>query len=865
MSKVRPLFAFTGRVRKCPNRTLQSRRSPIVRAVGPVIDMLENRQLLSAVTFSNGIVTVTGSTTAANHMQVGLSTSGSELTANNGQGQLQTYDTSSVKGISIVGGSGNDYVYIDKAITVPATINSGDGNDIIRDGGGDNTIIAGNGNDFFLDQGSTALNLGNGADTVWGNNFGETITAGNGKDVITEGSGNNVITAGDGNDNISTWSGNDTISVGNGASTISSGPGNDSIVTGTGSDTVTPGDGTNVVTEGSSKTDVVPPLGTTTINTAPGTPSFPGSPVVTPPPQSPDTIPSTPVTGANSWVSHPASKSSDSSAPQAVAEVLAPALTVGIGVDVRAVASTVGAGSPVTTNYQWDFGDSSGEYNNLDGYNATHIYNTPGTYTIKLTVTNELNKVSTVSVPITIAPDTRKQIYVDSVNGNDANPGTINAPLKTATAADANVTANTEVFFKRGESFVFNSTFRIQTTNVVVGAYGSGADPIVVQPASSVNAVMFDTWYNNYGSTIQDLQFTTATANQTGRPFAIQPRGVDETVLRCTFLNVEYGINCNGSPIGLNVIDSSSPNSDGEQAYLVWAQGSDMSIIGNFAANSVREHIVRSETTNDILVADNTFTNNDGKGCIEIHAGTYAWVSGNNVTNGDIRVGPLGINEAVSVVTQYSTIEDNTVNHSEINVDSGAHDVSIRNNIIKQNADVALININSLDGKGRYVSDVYVLNNTGIDSNTFSNFLRVWSATQGIVMDNNLFVDPSLTVGAYTSAPVYVSEANLSNFTQITGNVWQTPAINLGWANGGINYVGSTWTSSGYLTINNWNNMSVVGTDDFANTTLNSNYAPASGSVAATADSAVAGMFNDFYGNARLTNGSGWSAGAVQV
>ena len=59
----------------------------------------------------------------------------------------------------------------------------------------------------------------------------------------------------------------------------------------------------------------------------------------------------------------------------------------------------------------------------MPGFNASHIYNSPGTYTITLTVTNDLNQSSSVSAKITIGADNRRPIYVNRPTGNDGNNG----------------------------------------------------------------------------------------------------------------------------------------------------------------------------------------------------------------------------------------------------------------------------------------------------------------------------------------------------------------------------------------------------------------------------------------------------------
>ena len=48
--------------------------------------------------------------------------------------------------------------------------------------------------------------------------------------------------------------------------------------------------------------------------------------------------------------------------------------------------TVLGSGTAVTANYKWDFGDTtSGSVNDvLPGFNAAHVYSTPGTYTLTL-------------------------------------------------------------------------------------------------------------------------------------------------------------------------------------------------------------------------------------------------------------------------------------------------------------------------------------------------------------------------------------------------------------------------------------------------------------------------------------------------
>src|SRR5947199_10277798 len=51
--------------------------------------------------------------------------------------------------------------------------------------------------------------------------------------------------------------------------------------------------------------------------------------------------------------------------------------------------TSFGAGEAISSRFQWNFGDPRGDYNKLPGFNAAHVYDTPGTYKLTLRVTNE--------------------------------------------------------------------------------------------------------------------------------------------------------------------------------------------------------------------------------------------------------------------------------------------------------------------------------------------------------------------------------------------------------------------------------------------------------------------------------------------
>src|SRR5205823_10238829 len=128
------------------------------------------------------------------------------------------------------------------------------------------------------------------------------------------------------------------------------------------------------------------------------------------------------------------------------------------------------------------------------------------TYTIKLTITNALGKSSVASQQVTIGADNRRVIYVDSSNGNDNNGGTSqSSAIRSLAKASTMVRDNTEILFRRGQTFASGAAFMTPYTNVLIGAYGSGAKPIINQSSRINGSVLFSVQEQSVGITIRDL------------------------------------------------------------------------------------------------------------------------------------------------------------------------------------------------------------------------------------------------------------------------------------------------------------------------------------------------------------------------
>ncbi|OHD39079.1 MAG: hypothetical protein A2015_01390 [Spirochaetes bacterium GWF1_31_7] len=143
-------------------------------------------------------------------------------------------------------------------------------------------------------------------------------------------------------------------------------------------------------------------------------------------------------------------------------------------------------------DYQWDFGDGSPVFR---GFNASHVYEIPGTYTVTLTVRDASGKTDTETVSIEVLKRDGAVYYVDAILGDDSydglsqvHSGGANGPWKTASRAFSEMATD---LYKSGDSILFKrgQTFDLNVSEITPGAwpawgymfgtYGDGAKPII--------------------------------------------------------------------------------------------------------------------------------------------------------------------------------------------------------------------------------------------------------------------------------------------------------------------------------------------------------------------------------------------------
>ena len=180
-----------------------------------------------------GVLKVDG--TAGNDV-ITVATAGGNITARLGNAS-QTFAASGINRVEVYAGDGIDSVDL-SALTKPAYVNAGAGNDnvyggtandTLTGGAGRNTLNGADGDDRLNGSGAADLLVGgNGNDRLYGNGGNDTLSGGGNVDRLFGGDGDDYLVGGNGNDKIYAGFGNDTLLGQAGSDILDGGPGTDS-------------------------------------------------------------------------------------------------------------------------------------------------------------------------------------------------------------------------------------------------------------------------------------------------------------------------------------------------------------------------------------------------------------------------------------------------------------------------------------------------------------------------------------------------------------------------------------------------------------------------------------------------------------
>lgn len=586
----------------------------------------------------------------------------------------------------------------------------------------------------------------------------------------------------------------------------------------------------------------------------------------------------------------------------------APSSGSGDWVDVTEKAfKPLASGTPLTARYLWDFaagpGNPQGLYNDLEGFNAAHAYDIPGSYRVRLTRIDENGLEERFEATVNLASDTRTVVYVGSGSGLATTGfGTPSAPVTVGRAqAILDTTDAVKILLRNGDVFGISGTFLVLSRpNQMVSNYNPGAVPALPKIVwTTANGSQYRSMFvikrtalNPVFENFSISQEYSGTGDR-GRDYAFRFEGnpsgdvkVNALIRNITFTKVGRGVNPDeiySSTRYLLVQDCSFPlqssTQGGLQNYAVWIQGQDFVLLGLNVEDSQDEHPVRADGPNSrVLISRCRLQNLPIPGQTTLHKqpirmqqGRYHYVTRNTFITraqdfglspwlGNIDIGPLGGPDGLAPRNcRWSVFERNEI-FATVNVRYGIKDLILRNNYINK-AGASCIEVEGrapsgqLDANGvaytRTTERVEILNNTLVHVGSGECFLKISRVTNELKVRNNLGVSTTLT-GSQVNVAGGFGTGNVFN-----RNIWGAGA---GASLNNFRVAGVSYQVGG------WNSLASVGTDKILTVALQpSTYRVPGSSEAATYALPVRGVFNDLVGVSRLLSDANWSNGAVET
>lgn len=300
-------------------------------------------------------------------------------------------------------------------------------------------------------------------------------------------------------------------------------------------------------------------------------------------------------------------------------------------------------------SYTWDFGDSSPKFS---GFNAAHVYETPGKYTATLTVKSATGETSTAKKTITVLARTGRVFYVDAELGDDANDGLSQGAgaWKTATHAFGGMTnarylPGDQILFKRGQTFDLevNATYIPHWQakyGYMFGAYGTGSKPLIQAVGVSNEEATMIYMYGVGSALISfvDLRFECLPPGGTPAILIFTPcGGMNILFLRCDVNNPENAWCISSEAFegtanphrvfsGFFVVDCNSHNTNGSSLFTTASRVALLNSTFDLSNN----HVAYLEQVAVGVIDNCTFSRPAfGRTAIRICIGGQVWISNN--------------------------------------------------------------------------------------------------------------------------------------------------------------------------------------------------------------------------------------------
>lgn len=474
--------------------------------------------------------------------------------------------------------------------------------------------------------------------------------------------------------------------------------------------------------------------------------------------------------------------------------------------------------------YSWNFGDpGSGTWsttglskNTATGFTAAHVYETPGTYTVTLTLTDAAGAVSIYTQNVVVNGFTGTTYYISSTGGSDANnglsPGTA---WQTPAKAFQNIGTNRRFLFNRGDTFNTAGGFLVDLPGPgLIGAYGAGARPLFnVTGTGGCIRLRHNDWV------VSDLEFKgLGAADQAFAVTLEETRAISRSLLlRLSVHEFRVGITWSDWP---TMYTTPQDNNTVAECFSfncgvngIFAGGKRLALLGNTVLDPGSSHVIRVWQAHQGVIAHNVALRPGGdRHSLKLHGPTFGdtrpatgfvTVSDNSF-EGQVWAVVIGPQDTLhdERITQviYERNLSTATNQTQLGVMVKGRQITLRNNIFVGTGapnGYTAVGVGQSSGQEPPAKDVRILNNTVYRGNVVSQ-LGVVSfdvRCSDTTVQNNLVSMSGgtsfITVGACpglvsdhnlaTPAPGFVN-AGAGNFRLAAGS----PAIDTGAAVPGV-------------------------------------------------------------------------------
>jgi hypothetical protein len=274
--------------------------------------------------------------------------------------------------------------------------------------------------------------------------------------------------------------------------------------------------------------------------------------------------------------------------------------------------------------YAWDFDDpASGTWtrsglgrNAASGFAAAHVFERPGTYRVRLSVTPPDGRPRSYVQAVNVLSPLLPTCYVSASAGNDAADGlSPETPWKTLERAAREQKDFRRILLRRGDSFPFAGPLRLAAPGPgILGAYGKGERPVVRVLASAGGVrIAADDWR------VCDLDFVGPGRADEASAVTLDPsKGVRHPLLlRVSAREFRVGIGWSDLPAayatpheGAAVVDCSVPQSFVNGMYV---GGRRLALLGNEVRDAAESHLLRVWQAHRAVISHNGLVRPGGK------------------------------------------------------------------------------------------------------------------------------------------------------------------------------------------------------------------------------------------------------------